>query len=136
MKLWSNQESSEAKDKAIEELLNRASEAWLRANVSLFKHMLDYKVKLDVSLDRTGGWIRVQEEHIWMTMVQITEDLRAPLCAGLAIVFHLLDTLPSFPVNLMYQSASPHHHRVHSQSLCSAALAGAQHPIVDQEEVV
>ena len=31
----------------------------------------------------------------------------APLCASLAIVFHLLDTLPSFPANLTYQSTSP-----------------------------
>ena len=105
--LQSDQESSEAKDKAIEELLNRASEAWLRANASLFKHMLDYEVKLDMFLDRTGGWIRAQEEHIWMTMVQITKDLRVSLCAGLTIVLCLLDTLPSFPVNLAYQSTSP-----------------------------
>ena len=54
--LWSDQESSEAKDKAIEKLLNKVSEAWLWANASLFKHMLDYEVKLDTFLDRTGGW--------------------------------------------------------------------------------
>ena len=68
--------------------------------------MLDYKVKLDAFLDRAGGWIRAQEERIWMTMLQITEDIGVPLCAGLAIVFHLLDTLPSFPANLTYQSTS------------------------------
>ena len=36
-----------------------------------------------------------------------TEDIGAPLCAGLAILFHLLDTLPSFPANLVYQITSP-----------------------------
>ena len=40
-------------------------------------------------------------------MLWITKDLRAPLCAGLNIVLHLLDTLPSFPANLTYQSSSP-----------------------------
>ena len=40
-------------------------------------------------------------------MVQIAEDLRAPLCAGLTIVFCLLDTLPSFPASLAYQNTSP-----------------------------
>ena len=40
-------------------------------------------------------------------MCQITEDIGVPLCAGLAIVFSLLDTLPSFPANLTYQSTSP-----------------------------
>ena len=69
--------------------------------------MLDYEAKLDAFLDKVGDWIRAQEEHIWMTMRQITEDVRAPLCAGLAIMFHLLDTLPSFPANLTYQSTSP-----------------------------
>ena len=107
MILWSEEQSSEAKDKAMEELLNKVSEAWLRTNASLFKHVLDYEAKLDAFLDKAGGWIRVQEEHIWMTMFQITGDTGAPLCASLNIMLHLLDTLPSFPANLSYQSNSP-----------------------------
>ena len=128
MILQSDQESSEAKDKAIEELLNKVSEAWLWANASLFKHVLDYEVKMDTFLDRTGGWIRAQEEHIWMMVVQITKDLRAPSCAGLDIVFctpgntPLLSSKPHIPEHL-----TPHH-RVCAQSLCSAALAGAPQP--------
>ena len=92
---------------AIEELLNKASEVWLWANASLFKLVLDYEAKLDAFLDRTGGWIRALEERIWMMMARITKDLRAPLCASLAIVFCLLDTFPSFPANLAYQNTSP-----------------------------
>ena len=42
-----------------------------------------------------------------MTMFQITGDTGAPLCASLDIMLHLLDTLPSFPANLSYQSNSP-----------------------------
>ena len=60
--LQSEQQSSEAKDKAMEEILNKVSEAWLQINTSLFKHILDYEAKLDAFLDKTGGWIRVQEE--------------------------------------------------------------------------
>ena len=105
--LWLDKESLEAKDKAIEELLNWASEAWLQTNASLFIYMLDYKVNLDTFLDKAGEWIWVQEECIWTMMFQITGDIRVPLCAGLSIVFHLLDTLPSFPANLAYQSTSP-----------------------------
>ena len=97
----------EAKDKAIEELINWMSNTWLQTNMSLFKHMLDYEWKLDAFLDRAGDWIRVQDHCIWMVMHRITEDIGAPLCAGLTIVFHLLDTLPSFPANLTYQSTSP-----------------------------
>ena len=42
-----------------------------------------------------------------MTMFQITGHIGAPLCASLDIVLHLLETLPSFPANLAYQSNSP-----------------------------
>ena len=42
-----------------------------------------------------------------MTMHQITEDIGAPLSASLAIMFCLLDTLPSFPADLAYHSTPP-----------------------------
>ena len=38
----------------------------------LFKHVLNYEMKLDAFLDKVGGWIRVQEECIWMMMYRIT----------------------------------------------------------------
>ena len=97
----------DAKDKAMEEILNKASEAWLQTNASLFKHILDYEGKLKAFLDKTGGWIREQEERIWTTMFQITGDIGAPLCASLDVLLRLLEMLPSFPANLSYQSQSP-----------------------------
>ena len=105
--LQSDQQSSEAKDKAMEEIINKVNEAWLQTNVSLFKHVLDYEGKLNDFLNKTGGWIREQEECIWTTMFQITGDIGAPLCASLDILLHLLETLPSFLANLTYQSNSP-----------------------------
>ena len=105
--LWSDQQSSEAKDKAMEEILNKVSEAWLETNVALFKHVLDYEAKLDGFLNKTGGWIKEQEECIWTKMFEITGDAGAPLYTSLNIMLHLLDTLPSFPANLSYQSNSP-----------------------------
>ena len=91
----------------MKEIMKKASNAWLRTNASLFKHVLDYESKLNTFLDTEGGWIRAQEECIWMTMFQITEETGAPLGASLNIMLCLLDTLPSFPVNLSYQSNSP-----------------------------
>ena len=73
----------------------------------LFNHVLDYERKLNAFLDKAGSWIREQEERIWTTVFQIVEDTGAPLCACLDILLHLLDTLPSFPPNLSYQSQSP-----------------------------
>ena len=39
----------------MEEIIDKASEAWLRTNASLFKHVLDYEAKLDAFLDKAGG---------------------------------------------------------------------------------
>ena len=92
--LQSDQKSSEAKDKAMEEIVSKENEAWIRTNASLFKHVLDYEHRLDAFLDKAGGWIREQEEHIWMMMFRITGDIGVPLCASLNILLHLLETLP------------------------------------------
>ena len=105
--LRSDRESLDAKDKVMEVILNKASEAWLQTNTSLFKHILDYEGKLNAFLDKAGGWIREQEERIWTTMFQITGDIGASLCASLDVLLHLLETLPLFPANLSYQSQSP-----------------------------
>ena len=83
------------------------NEAWVETNVALFKHVLDYEAKLDAFLNKTGGWIREQEERIWTKMFEITGEARAPLCASLDIMLRLLDTLPLFLANLSYQSNSP-----------------------------
>ena len=105
--LRSDREPSDTHDKAMEEIIIAASKAWSLANASLFKHVLDYERKLNVFLDKTGGWIRRQEERIWTMIFQIAGETGAPLCATLDVLFCLLDTLPSFPPNLSYQSQSP-----------------------------
>ena len=105
--LWSDEEPSDARNKAMEEIVNVVNKAWSRANETLFNHVLDYERKLNAFLDKVGGWIREQEERVWTTVFQIVEDTGAPVCAFLDILFCLLDTLPSLPPNLSYQSQSP-----------------------------
>ena len=105
--LQSDQESLDTRDKAMEEVISAVGQAWSQANAGLFNHILDYEKKLNTFLDRTGGWIREQEEQIWTAVFQIVGDTGAPLCAMLDVIFCLLDTLPSFPPNLSYQSQSP-----------------------------
>ena len=56
--LRSDKEPSAARDKAMEEIISTASEAWSRANASLFKHVLDYKRKLNAFLDKAGAGSR------------------------------------------------------------------------------
>ena len=79
----------------------------VKTNEALFKHVLNYEAKLEKFLNKTGAWIREQEEHIWTKMFEITGDAGTPLCTSLDIMLCLLDTLPSFPSNLSYQSNSP-----------------------------
>ena len=105
--LRSDKEPSDARDKAMEEIISTVSKAWSQANASLFKHVSDYERKLNEFLDKTGGWIREQEERIWTMIFQIAGETGAPLCATLDVLFRLLETLPSFPPNLSYQSQSP-----------------------------
>ena len=105
--LRSDEEPSDTRDKAMEEIISTANRAWLWANETLFDHVLDYERKLNAFLDKAGSWICEQEERIWTTVFQIVEDTGAPLCACLDILLRLLDTLPSFPPNLSYQSQSP-----------------------------
>ena len=105
--LRSDKEPLDTRAKAMEEIISTVNRAWSRANETLFDHVLDYKRKLNAFLDKAGGWIREQEERIWITVFQIVEDTGAPLCAFLDILLHLLDTLPSLPPNLSYQSQSP-----------------------------
>ena len=91
----------------MEEIISTVSKAWSQANASLFKHVSDYERKLNEFLDKMGGWIREQEERIWTMIFQIAGETGAPLCATLDVLFRLLETLPSFPPNLSYQSQSP-----------------------------
>ena len=105
--LRSNEEPSDACNKAMEETVDAANKAWSWANETLFDHVLDYERKLNAFLNKVGGWICEQEECIWTTVFQIVEDTGAPVCAFLDILFRLLDTMPSLPPNLSYQSQSP-----------------------------
>ena len=105
--LRSDEEPSDARNKAMEEIVDAVNRAWSWANETLFDHVLDYERKLNAFLDKVGGWIREQEERVWTTVFQIVEDTGAPLCAFLNILLRLLDTLSSLPSNLSYQSLSP-----------------------------
>ena len=105
--LQSNEAPLDVRNKAMEEIVDAANKAWSRANETLFQHVLDYEGKLNAFLTKVGGWIREQEERVWTTISQIAEDTGAPVCAFLDTLFRLLDTLPSLPANLSYQSQSP-----------------------------
>ena len=104
--LRSDEEPPDVHDKAMEEIVDAVNKAWSRAYETLFQHVIDYEEKLNAFLNKVGGWIREQEERVWTTIFQIVEDTGAPVGAFIDILFRLLDTLPSLPPNLSYQSQS------------------------------
>ena len=104
----------------MEGLINEGSKAWLWTNTSLFKHVLDYEAKLDAFLDKAGGWIRAQEEHIWMMMFQITGDTGAPLSASLDIVLVSWKHSPPFWPTLHTRAIHPSSVGLHPKLMPSA----------------
>ena len=50
--LRSDEEPSDAHNKAMEEIVNAANRAWSQANETLFDHVLDYERKLNAFLDK------------------------------------------------------------------------------------
>ena len=63
--LQSGQQSSEVKDKAMEEILDQASKAWLTTNMRHYSSTYwIMRLNWKSSLNKAGGWIREQEERI------------------------------------------------------------------------
>ena len=93
----------------MEEILNKASETWLETNAALFKHVLDYEAKLDAFLNKTGSWIREQEECIWTKMFEITGEARAPLCTSLRYYASSFGHSPFISGKPLIPEQFPHH---------------------------
>ena len=92
----------------MEEILNQVSQAWLKTNAVHYSST--YWI---MRLNWRGFWTKLgvgsenKRRAFGLKMFEITGDAGAPLCASLDIMLRLLDTLPSFPANLSYQSNSP-----------------------------
>ena len=46
-------------------------------------------------------------DHIWSVIMKVTEDTGKPVADGLGITMHLVDMLPTIPLHLAFQSATP-----------------------------
>ena len=125
--LQSGQQPSEAKDKAMEEIINQASHAWLKTNAALFKHILDYEAKLEKFLNKAGGWIREQEEHIWTKMFEITGDAGTPLCTSLNIMLCLFRHSPFISGKPFIPEQFTHHMWFRAWSLYPALVGAPRH---------
>ena len=109
MILQSDEETTEARDKAIEELRNWVGDARDCAQTrccsdtcSIMRQNWTWVFGQSGGLDKGAGGVHLDDDAS-----NNRGHVGAPLCAGLTILFCLLDTLPSFPANLTYQSTPP-----------------------------
>ena len=122
--LRSDEESTEAKDKAMEELLNRVSEHGYE-QMRHHSNALDYEAKLDAffrqswGLDKSAGGAHLDDDASNNQGHQ-SAIMRWP-CYCIPSPGHtpLLSSKPRIPEHFT------HDHWVRAQSLCSVALAGA-----------
>ena len=122
--LRSDEESTEAKDKAMEELLNRVSEAWLRTNASSFKCAglwgeVGRIFRQSWGLDKSAGGAHLDDDASNNQGHQ-SAIMRWPrYCILSPGHTPLLSSKPRIPEHFT------HDHWVRARSLCSVALAGA-----------
>ena len=99
--------SPEKFDETIEHLWKEAGKAWLNMNQMLFHHALDYQGKMSDLLTESSQSIEVLHDQIWTVVLKVMEDAGKPMADGLGITMHLVDMLPTIPLDLAFKSAVP-----------------------------
>ena len=113
--------SAEKIYEAIERLWKEAGKAWLDTNQMLFHHALDYQSKMSNLLTESSQAIEALHDCIWMVVLKVMDDAGKPAADGLGITMHLVDMLPTIPLDLAFQVSGTHTHGIHSRSLCCPA---------------
>ena len=99
--------SAEKLEEAIDCLQEEVGEAWLDTNSILFRHALEYQNKMRDFLTESDKAIEALCDHIWSVVMKVMEDAGKPAADGLGITMHLVDMLPTIPLHLAFQSATP-----------------------------
>ena len=99
--------SAEKLDEAIDHLQNEAGKAWLDMNSILFCHTLEYQNKMSDFLTESDEAIEALRDHIWTVVTKLMEDAGKPMADGLGITMHLVDMLPTIPLQLAFHSSTP-----------------------------
>ena len=72
-------------DKAIDCLHERAGDAWLDTNSTLFQHALEYEMKMNDFLTESKNAIEALHDRIWTVVTKIMEDAGMPMSDGLGL---------------------------------------------------
>ena len=105
--MCSKEQNVENLDEAVDNLHKKAGDTWLKMNLTLFHHALEYKTKLNEFLMESENAIEVLHDHIWTVMTKVMEDAGARTSNGLGITMCLVDMLPTILIHLAFHSATP-----------------------------
>ena len=98
--------SKDKLDEAIEHLRKAGGVAWLDTNSLLFSHTLEYQNKMIELITNSQEAIQALHECIWKVVSQVMEDAGKSMVDGLGIALHLVDMLPTIPLQLAFNTAT------------------------------
>ena len=86
----------------------RSGEAtWLRVNSLLFRHTLDYQRYMVQLINRSQEAIQALHECIWEVVHWVMESAGKSAADGLGVALHLVDMLPTIPLQLTFNTVTP-----------------------------
>ena len=98
--------SDENLEEAIECLGEAGGMAWLDINSLLFSHTLEYQNKMIELITSSREAIQALHECIWKVVTQVMEDTGKSVADSLGIALHLVDMLPTIPLQLAFNTAT------------------------------
>ena len=93
-------------NESIDHLRKEAGKAWLDTNSIIFHHTLEYQKKMTEFFTESSGAIEALHDHIWEVVMKVMEDAGKPMADGLRITLHLVDMLPTVPLQLAFNTAT------------------------------
>ena len=80
--------------------------AWLCTNSLLFQHCLEYQSNMMEFVNRSQKEIQTIHDHIWEVVSGIMGHSGRSTADGLEIALHLVDMLPSIPLQLTFNTVT------------------------------
>ena len=88
---------------------------WLHMNSLLFCHTLDYQRYMVQLVNHSQEAIQALHEHILEVVCQVMESAGKLVVDGLGVALHLVDMLPTIPLQLTFNTVTAGPTRAYSQ---------------------
>ena len=81
-------------------------ETWLHINSLLFRHTIDHQKFMVQLVNRSQEAIQALHERIWEVVCRVMESAGKSAVDGLGIALHLVDMLPTIPLQLAFNTVT------------------------------